>query len=209
MADIKSGTNVASTITTFTPNDTYATAIANEIKGGRHSTLTIVDRNSIPLDRREIGMTCYVAENDDVYRLINNPTTATTQDSDWVLEYDLNDLVSVEDLQKVTDELTTISNQMSNFVKAESLTPINDSLTKITTDLASYATAEDLEQVKTTLNQITETLAKVVIDISKIPEIYATIEDLNGLKTIVDSISKIIPSLATKEDIKGVTDTSL
>ena len=32
MADIKSGTNVASTITTFTPNDTYATAIANEIK---------------------------------------------------------------------------------------------------------------------------------------------------------------------------------
>lgn len=50
-------------------------------------------------------------------------------------------------------------------------------------------------------------MAKVVVDISKIPEIYATIEDLNGLKTVVDSISKIIPSLATKEDIKGVADT--
>jgi len=79
----KSGTNVASAITTFTDGDTYATAYGNEIQGGRHSVATLVDRNKIYKSRRKIGMTCYVESTEIAYKLITNPLTDITEDLDW------------------------------------------------------------------------------------------------------------------------------
>ena len=78
----KKGTNVASPVTTFTDGDIYATAFADEIQGGLHTEATTVARNAIPLPRRKLGMHCQVIGG-KVYRLINEPGTATTADTDW------------------------------------------------------------------------------------------------------------------------------
>ena len=78
----KKGTNVASPVTTFTDGDTYATAFADEIQGGFHTAGTTTDRNAIPLARRKVGMHCQVIGG-KVYRLINEPGTVATADTDW------------------------------------------------------------------------------------------------------------------------------
>ena len=78
----KKGTNVASPVTTFTDSDTYATAFADEIQGGLHTATTVANRNAIPAARRKVGMHCQVVGG-KVYRLINEPGTVTTADTDW------------------------------------------------------------------------------------------------------------------------------
>lgn len=82
MANLK-GTNIASPVRPFTDADAYPTAYANELLGGHYSLATLVARNSIPMARRLVGMTCYVSATDKIYRLINNPSTTNTQNSDW------------------------------------------------------------------------------------------------------------------------------
>jgi hypothetical protein len=82
----KSGTNVASAVTTFTDSDTYATAYANEIQGGRHSVTTLDERNKIYKSRRKVGMTCYVSDTNKTYKLINEPGTTETTETDWKVD---------------------------------------------------------------------------------------------------------------------------
>ena len=59
MAELK-GTNVAAGIVPFTDQDRYATHFAKYGKGGYRSVETIEERDSIPIERREEGMLCYV-----------------------------------------------------------------------------------------------------------------------------------------------------
>jgi hypothetical protein len=62
------GTLVIAPIRPFSSGDTFATAYANEIKGGHHVASGITERNAIPSERRLEGMLCTVL----------NPSPATT-----------------------------------------------------------------------------------------------------------------------------------
>lgn len=75
------GTNVASAVRPFTEEDNYATAYANEIKGGLHSYQAMEELFAIPKPRREVYMICTVGE--DLYQLIRNPDTETTDFTCW------------------------------------------------------------------------------------------------------------------------------
>ena len=81
MAKSIPGTNVASAIRPFTEEDKFATAYANEIKGGLHNYQALEELFALPKDRREIYMFCAVGE--DLYQLIRNPDTETTDFSCW------------------------------------------------------------------------------------------------------------------------------
>lgn len=73
------GTIVAAKITTGDTTSTYPIADQTEIKGGHHSVATSAERNAIPSERREEGMTCYVAADGIIYQLKNGITN-----SDWI-----------------------------------------------------------------------------------------------------------------------------
>ena len=71
------GTNVSSGIVPFTDQDKYPTHYAKYGKGGYVSVQTISERNSIPKERKEVGMICYVEE-DPIH------TYQLNSDSTWV-----------------------------------------------------------------------------------------------------------------------------
>jgi hypothetical protein len=56
------GTLIFSPIRPYNSGDTYATAYANEVKGGFHTVNTLIDRDNIPMERREEGMLCSVLQ---------------------------------------------------------------------------------------------------------------------------------------------------
>jgi hypothetical protein len=82
MADLP-GTNILGPIVPYTSEDNYPTHKSKYGKGGHRTEDTIVERNNIPKQRRELLMTVGVVENRKTYKLINNPDTDTTIDSDW------------------------------------------------------------------------------------------------------------------------------
>jgi|GEM_PF-3720260 len=63
------GTLVIKEVRPYDSLDTYPSAYANEVKGGHHQVLTLVERDAIPAARRLEGMFCYVKEDGKVYRL--------------------------------------------------------------------------------------------------------------------------------------------
>lgn len=75
-----SGTLVIASVRPQSTLDTFATALANEIRGGYHTVNDISARNNISSDRRARGMLCYVIGEDTFYQLKNG----TTND-DWVV----------------------------------------------------------------------------------------------------------------------------
>nr|DAE82500.1 MAG TPA: hypothetical protein [Caudoviricetes sp.] len=112
MANI-SGTNVAAPIRPFSTDDKFATAVANEIKGGLHCVDTKTTLHAIPASRRELGMLGYVAADKRFYELRTNPTGDTTDDSDWVDPLTLGNVIGTdgktldEKLAKVTGTTNT------------------------------------------------------------------------------------------------------
>lgn len=82
MAVELNGTRVCSTVVPFTADDTYATHDEKYGKGGYRTVNSIEERNSIPYDRRSIGMLVNVT-NVGIYKLATNPNTANTTDSNW------------------------------------------------------------------------------------------------------------------------------
>lgn len=71
MAKLK-GVNIPSTIVPFTTDDTYATHIDIFGKGGYRSVIDLNERNSIPQNRRSVGMLVYVISEDVTYKLSDN-----------------------------------------------------------------------------------------------------------------------------------------
>lgn len=63
------GTLVAASILPFDSEDTYATHEDTYGKGGWRSVVDLTERDSIPQERRKIGMAVYVQENDQIYIL--------------------------------------------------------------------------------------------------------------------------------------------
>lgn len=62
------GTVIAAKITTGDTNNTFPVADANDIKGGLHSVSTLAERDEIPLERKQEGMTCYVISEGKEYQ---------------------------------------------------------------------------------------------------------------------------------------------
>lgn len=75
------GTLINSTIRPQHSGDTFATVYSNEVKGGHHQVNSIIDRNSIPMDRRMEGMFCSVVSGStsETYQLIGG-----IDNTDWV-----------------------------------------------------------------------------------------------------------------------------
>ena len=81
MAELK-GTNIAAGIVPFTDQDRYPTHFSKYGKGGYMTVETIEERDLIPAERREIGMLCYVINDDTnihTYRLGQDRTWETIQ----------------------------------------------------------------------------------------------------------------------------------
>lgn len=81
MAELK-GTNIAAGIVPFTDLDKYPTHYSKYGKGGYMTVETIEERDSIPDERKEVGMLCYVIEdntNIHTYRLGNDWEWETVQ----------------------------------------------------------------------------------------------------------------------------------
>jgi hypothetical protein len=91
MAD-NTGTIIAAAVRPAASEDSYASAFANEIKGGFHSVADETARDAITEDRRQEGMLCYVIADDKIYQLVGGITN-----EDWV-EYsvDVSGLVPYE-----------------------------------------------------------------------------------------------------------------
>lgn len=104
------GTIITAPIRPATTDDTYPTAYANELLGGTQIYYNIADRNAIPYARRKLGMQCIILNTDKTYNkyiLINNPTTATTQNTDWT-----EDAQSASDI-KLSDGTTSVETQLT------------------------------------------------------------------------------------------------
>ena len=69
------GTLVGAPIRVNDSQDTYPSAIDNEIKGGLHSVATDADRDAITADRRSAGMECYVIADEKTFKLKNDLVT--------------------------------------------------------------------------------------------------------------------------------------
>ena len=72
------GTVVAAPVTTGNTANTFSIGDTNEMQGGHHSVATLTDRNAITAERRREGMTCWVAANSKLYRLVGG-----TGNSSW------------------------------------------------------------------------------------------------------------------------------
>ena len=73
------GTIVAAPITTGHTDNTFPIGDANEILGGHHAVATVTARNSISALRRVDGMTCWVVDQQKLYRLVGG-----VDNSNWV-----------------------------------------------------------------------------------------------------------------------------
>lgn len=68
------GTLVTSPIRPQGQLDSFPTALSNELLGGHHQVEHLSERNGVPVERRQEGMTCYVAEAQVTYQLIGGLT---------------------------------------------------------------------------------------------------------------------------------------
>jgi len=86
MADKNEGIIVLGAIRPQYPNDVYAVAYSEEIRGGFHSVTSSTDRDSIYSDRRKWGMLCYVIDENKTYQLqLNSFDSDLNQNANWVL----------------------------------------------------------------------------------------------------------------------------
>lgn len=74
------GTNIAASVVPFDTADTYATHEDTYGKGGWRSVVDINERDSIPQERRKIGMAVYVQSDGQIYILKDG-----TSNLNWVI----------------------------------------------------------------------------------------------------------------------------
>lgn len=132
MANIQ-GTTIAAAIVPFNTLDNFATHLALYGKGGHRTVNTNAERNAISPDRRELLMTVAVIEDSITYKLISDPITVTTEDTDWENANNIGiNTISIVNTDDVADSMTLYQN---TFYKS-----INIVTCKITLDTAiNYA----------------------------------------------------------------------
>ena len=77
------GYRVLDTVVTYDSRDEYPVVDNKDVAGGYHITDNVSSMYSIPYLRRRIGMAVYVLNENKTYRLINNPSSKNTTNSDW------------------------------------------------------------------------------------------------------------------------------
>lgn len=119
MAEIL-GTQLVAGVVPFTTDDQYPTHYAQYGKGGRRTVATIAERDAIPDQRKEIGMTVFVKENKKTYRLtetgwtkLDDPEEVLTQAKDYTdnrIKKDYNHIVTNKvDIISAKNRLGTLS----------------------------------------------------------------------------------------------------
>ncbi len=121
--DALKGTNVAACIVPYHEEDVYATHDEKYGRGGYRSVKSIEERNKITKERRSLGMLVNVI-GVGLFKLINDPVTAETQDSDWG-SFDASSVVDVTPSESGTGSQITLSDAKLTR-------------TVVTDDLASY-----------------------------------------------------------------------
>lgn len=79
------GTLVSSTIRPISTLSTYPVAYSNELMGGYQTVFSIVERNSIPFSRRELGMLVYVNGLEEFYQLRYLNSLDLSDNLNWYL----------------------------------------------------------------------------------------------------------------------------
>lgn len=122
------GTNIGSMIVPYTTDDNYATHSETYGQGGYRTVDSIDERNTIPYDRRKIGMLVNVIGS-GIYKLDTNPNTDNTTDANWVsysnvpVTYSTNEgnIIRLSDVSyTVTDATTSTTNAFNVFLSAAS-----------------------------------------------------------------------------------------
>ena len=182
----KNGTNVASAVTTFTTEDKYATAYADEIQGGLHIVESVTERNAIPPARRKVGMHCQIFDSvlqtaGKEYILINDSGQEATTDTDWA-ETTVNAAgISMTDKPKTSVEDRIVAAEAALSIKHYGFI-IKES------DIAVGPV--NLELSPMAKSQITDIQLLVPIDTASTADISAQIERYNGMVwSIVDTIT--------------------
>src|SRR5574343_1293974 len=109
MTAITGATNVLAPIRPTSTLQTFSTSYADEAKGGYHIKETTTLRNTIPYDRRKIGMVCRVLADGKLYRLISDPGSGNTTDSNWKEDTASASTVTLDNGNKDKTELETVS----------------------------------------------------------------------------------------------------
>jgi len=117
------GTNLAAPVVPYSSLDTFPTHLATYGKGGHRTVNTIIERNAISIARRELLMTVAVIEDGNTYKLISNPTTATTVNVDWI---DINNITETVITDISTASIINLSESM--YYKSVDLTTCNITL---------------------------------------------------------------------------------
>ena len=182
----KNGTNVASAVTTFTTEDKYATAYADEIQGGLHIVESITERNAIPPARRKVGMHCQIFDSilqtaGKEYILINDSGQEATTDTDWAESAPNAARISMTDDPKTNVEDRIVSVEAASALKHYEFI-IKDS------DIAVGPVNLELSPV--TKSKITDIQVLIPIGTLSTTDISVQIERHNGIAwSIVDSVT--------------------
>lgn len=86
------GTIIAAQITSGDDSNTWSLGDLNFFQGGHHCAGTLAQRDAITAARRHEGMTCYVAETQQVFRLVGG-----TDNANWTVDGVPTSLVMVAD----------------------------------------------------------------------------------------------------------------
>jgi hypothetical protein len=119
MAELK-GTLVASRIVPSDSQDTYATHEALYGKGGHRSVSSIAERDAIPVDRREVGMSVYVSYVDELAGSGKYFLKGGITNSHWELEESNSGInqATLEELDKKVDKEEGKQLSQENFTTA-------------------------------------------------------------------------------------------
>jgi hypothetical protein len=113
--------NIGTLITSpIRPNDSLdliASAFQNEIKGGIHSYATIAERDSLILERRQVGMLVGTQDDQNIWKLLPGPWTQTS--ADWQL------FISSGSTSLLTGGTSIISAITSSFISLSGTNGVN------------------------------------------------------------------------------------
>lgn len=184
-----SGTNVGSPVRPFTNQDNFPTAYADEILGGHHSVKDTTARNSIPAQRRKLGMSCRVTDDNKTYVLLTDAGNATTLDSDWGVDIPDATDVKLKDGSDVEANLAKIATAAAN--KVATFVILGD-------DLAVGENA--IEQSVPVAGSLVYIAANVMNDTVLTKDVSIQVEQYNGSAWSVVG-SAIIPVGTASKDI--------
>ena len=102
------GTIIAAPITTGHTDNQFPIGDINEMRGGHHSAATIQARDAIPQLRRSEGMTCWVVDQQKLYRLVNGIENINWVDASGISEQYIH-------TQSVPSTTWTINHNLSGF----------------------------------------------------------------------------------------------